>query len=1202
MLRKICWCWYAALVASSLVVADEGSALSARWSLTDAWTVQTEKRTRICLNGLWDSCASDSDGIPVSEWVPTKVPSLTQRAETWYRREFVIEPAEFAGRAALLSFDLVQTRAVVYLDGRRVGEVGFPYGEVDLTPYIRAGERQMLSVKVTAYPLNATTLDYNAPDRAEQRKATVRNKGLTGDVWLEMRPRGSSFEAAFATADIHRREVTVTVEGRAKPSDETYRLTARMSTLDGMAVRTFEGECRPDTAGNLSLTAAWPDVCTWDVDTPQNRYLCAVEIRAASGELLDALTPFEFGFRQVEVQGRDILLNGTPIHIRALFNDWSVNNGADGMAAASDAACRETCSRALDAGYNLFIAGNYAFRAGCVTHLGGLLRACDASGMLYSFSLPHFSDFDRRLDDPVVASRYEELTRKLVRLVRNHPSVILYAMSHNAAGYLGSQNPLRIDGVYDLPRGGTGDRTNPWDYRINRAQARIAYGIASRLDPTRPIYHHESGNLDAFHTMNCYLNWAPIQERSDWFLHWSEVGCKPLFIVEWGLPHVASWSSHRGPGFIYSTPAFHQLWSAEYAAAFRNDAAYEASPKTEAATRDEERFWRQGKPFMWTQTLAGHASWITNNYYPVQAAYAEENWRAFRGCGVTAILPWDQWGFWKRVKPRGKNAPNPAAHESLKQPGVVPDVLPGEGYDYWSSGGARTDFELTPVGATLERWNRTDCAWIGGEGSFTDRQHVYRVGETVRKTLVILNDRRHAQRVRWTCTFGDVSERGEVDVPVGGRVDVPVAFAVTSAGNQEIVARFDYPESRQVDTLRLSVLAHESGDDMPRVSLRDAKGLTAAQLVRLGVETAPTDGEGDVLVVGRQALTAKLFAEEILPQAKAGTRVVIFEQEKSVLEAIGFRVQTYGLRRVFPRFKTEELAWLGEDLTKDWAGSSTLVPPYSQNLSAVELGAPKDTWAGFTNTRVWRCGNRGAVATVIPEKPTTGDWRALVDGGFDLQYAPLLEWRVGAGRIVFCQLDVTARTVDDPVSDRLVRSVLRLAARPCEVPRKRTYVLRHGETIPADFVSQIEAGAAAVCCGFEADEVRATAGTALSAHPVTSAYYTRIENIPVELNGLSNADWAWRGAMGFTALDGDAAEGNRAIRVVRRGKGVIVYVQVPPGKIDDTAKPYLRSSRRRAAYLVERIKGNLGFPSDVTSIGYADTPQAGDDPYRYFHW
>ncbi len=40
---------------------------------------------------------------------------------------------------------------------------------------------------------------------------------------------------------------------------------------------------------------------------------------------------------------------------------------------------------------------------------------------------------------------------------------------------------------------------------------------------------------------------------------------------------------------------------------------------------------------------------------------------------------------------------------------------------------------------------------------------------------------------------------------------------------------------------------------------------------------------------------------------------------------------------------------------------------------------------------MWRCGNRGNVASVLIEKPAKGDWRALVDGEFDLPYAALLE-------------------------------------------------------------------------------------------------------------------------------------------------------------------------------------------------------------------
>jgi len=92
--------------------------------------------------------------------------------------------------------------------------------------------------------------------------------------------------------------------------------------------------------------------------------------------------------------------------------------------------------------------------------------------------------------------------------------------------------------------------------------------VAKELDPTRPVYHHQSGNLGDLYTVNIYLNWAPRQERSDWLEHWAGQGVKPMFFVEWGLPHVSSWSSYRGPEFIWRSSAFQQIWDSEYAAAY----------------------------------------------------------------------------------------------------------------------------------------------------------------------------------------------------------------------------------------------------------------------------------------------------------------------------------------------------------------------------------------------------------------------------------------------------------------------------------------------------------------------------------------------------------------------------------------------------------------------------------------------------------
>ena len=77
---------------------------------------------------------------------------------------------------------------------------------------------------------------------------------------------------------------------------------------------------------------------------------------------------------------------------------------------------------------------------------------------------------------------------------------------------------------------------------------------------------------------------------------------------------------------------------------------------------------------------------------------------------------------------------------------------------------------------------------------------------------------------------------------------------------------------------------------------------------------------------------------------------------------------------------------------------------------------------------VWRCGNRGNVASVLIEKPARGDFLPVLDGGYSLQYSPLMEYREGKGMVLFCQLDVTGRTEQDPAAETLAGNVLRYVA------------------------------------------------------------------------------------------------------------------------------------------------------------------------------
>ena len=101
-------------------------------------------------------------------------------------------------------------------------------------------------------------------------------------------------------------------------------------------------------------------------------------------------------------------------------------------------------------------------------------------------------------------------------------------------------------------------------------------------------------------------------------------------------------------------------------------------------------------------------------------------------------------------------------------------------------------------------------------------------------------------------------------------------------------------------------------------------------------------------------------------------------------------------------------------------------------------------WCDIEVSRAWRCGNRGNVASVLIEKPPRGDFLPILDGGFGLQYSPLMECREGQGMVLFCQVDVTGRLESDPAATCLADNLLRYAS--AWKPSPRRTAIYAGET------------------------------------------------------------------------------------------------------------------------------------------------------------
>jgi beta-galactosidase len=1260
------------------------------WDLGKAYHETTPTRERICINGLWrwQPAAGDlkNPQPPAGGWGYFKVPGcwpgssdylqkdsqtlfahsswksqrLTAVTAAWYEREISV-PRESTGRRIVLVAEYVNSYAAVFLDGKAAGEVRFPGGELELTSACRPGETQRLSLLVAALPQSAVMLSLADTATSRQVRGTVPRRGLCGDVYLASTPMGARIDDFAVTTSVRKTEISIDAGLRGLAPDSRYSLRATI-TDHGRHVAEFTGnlfQASDVEHGRASLTAHWKPDRLWDIDQPGNAFSVSLSLLDAAGRVLDVSVPVQTGFREFWIDGRDFYLNGTRIFLSSV----PLDNAQASAATAGYDATRETLERLKSFGINMVYTHNYGCQPG--SHLGftEILRAADDVGMLVSFSQPHFGHYDWKRPDADTNNGYERHAEFYVRMARNHPSIVFYSMSHNGTGYSEDMNPDLIDGVQD-PR-------EPWAQN-NAKLALRAEAIVRRFDPSRIVYHHSSGNLGSMHTANFYPNFVPIQELSDWFEHWATKGAKPVFLCEYGAPFTWDWAMYRGwykgQRTFGSARVPWEFCLAEWDAQFLGDRAYQLTAMEQANLRWESRQFRAGN--LWHRWDYPHqlGSPVFDDRHEVMAMYLTDNFRAFRTWDVSATSPWEFGHFWRlRAGVDKRRRAIPVDWEHLQRPGFSADFIDGP-FERMDMAYERSDWAPTKDGEALLRNNRPLLGYIGGKPArFTSREHNYSQGETVEKQIIVLNNSRRPVSCVCVTSLGGFVNRGQATVETGQQLRMP--FTPPNAlppGTHEMQTSISFStRETQHDSMTIHVLPRPPALDLhTSIALFDPKGETAGLLDRLGVNYEAIGAGADLsrfelLIVGKLALTVDQPAPDI-GRVRAGLKVVVFEQGSRALEQrLGFRVQEYGLRQVFPRVPEHPLlAGIGAEHLRDWRGATTTVAPRLRYEMRARYG-PTIQWCGIPVTRVWRSGNQGSVASVLIEKPARGDFLPVVDGGFSLQYSPLLEFREGRGLVIFCQFDVTGRSESDPAGELLTRHILRYASPWKPGPsRKVRYSgdqggLRHLEMAgfnPVGFAKGdkpatdevlvigpgggkwlaasapaiadwLKSGGHLLAIGLDQDEINAflpiNVRTQRAEH-----IWARFDPArwPSPLVGIGPADVHNRDPREIPLITaGATAIGDG---VLARVDGLnVVFCQLVPWEFSDPGKLNIKRTYRHISFLLSRLLANMGaaastpildrFHAPVTGARperrwldglYLDQPEEWDDPYRFFRW
>ena len=446
--------------------------VKAVWDLGKAYCETTPTRERICVNGLWrwQPAETKADRVPTDGWGYFKVPGcwpgitdymqkdcqtvyahpswrnqkLGDITAAWYEREITI-PSHWAGRRIAVCIEVLNSYAAVYVDGRRAGETRFPGGEVDLTSMCHPGGTHRLSVLVVAMPLKGVMLSYTDSASAREVKGSVARRGLCGDVYLVSTPPGPRIADVRVDTSVRKQEFTfdAALEGLAATAQYAFRARIMKDgrSIKELSSRAFQGSDLKE--GRIAFAEEWMPDKLWDIHTPQNTYDLEVSLLDARGTVLDTGWTVRFGFREFWIEGRDFFLNGSRIFLSAV----PLDNAEIGAALANYEAARESLERLRSFGINFVYTHNYGCEPGSHLSFEEVLRAADDVGMLVSFSQPHFSHYDWQSPNADANNGYARHAEFYVRAAQNHPSVVMYSMSHNATGYNEDMNPDMIDGI-----------------------------------------------------------------------------------------------------------------------------------------------------------------------------------------------------------------------------------------------------------------------------------------------------------------------------------------------------------------------------------------------------------------------------------------------------------------------------------------------------------------------------------------------------------------------------------------------------------------------------------------------------------------------------------------------------------------------------------------------------------------------------------
>jgi beta-galactosidase/beta-glucuronidase len=464
---------------------------------------------------------------------PPHVP--TENPVGLYRRAFTVPPL-WSAKQVFLEFGGVDSAFYVWLNGQQVGysQGSHMPSEFDITPFLQAGSNT-LAVQVFQWSDGSYLEDQDQ----------WRLSGIFRDVSLIARPKNVSLR------DV---QIRTSVEGSLDLRVEMRGDEAQCSVSAAL----FDGEtpiAEQPVTGTGTRTAQIKIVQPrlWSAEEP-NLYTLLLTLADAEGQIL-TVERFQIGFRQVEIAGGKLLVNGVPVKLKGV-------NRHDTHPDLGHVTPRDHMRR------DIVLMKQHNINTVRTSHYPNdpyWLDLCDEYGLyvideadLETHGIGMIEEARRPAHDPAWRDAFVDRAERMVRRDKNHPSIILWSLG-NESGYgpnhaamseairaLDPTRPIHYEAAWDAP-----DEATAVDL-ISRMYTDVPGTIAEgeKTDNPQPFflceYAHAMGNgpgslKEYWEAINkyprlaggCVWEWADhgirqtTEDGTEWFAYGGDFGDTP---------------------------------------------------------------------------------------------------------------------------------------------------------------------------------------------------------------------------------------------------------------------------------------------------------------------------------------------------------------------------------------------------------------------------------------------------------------------------------------------------------------------------------------------------------------------------------------------------------------------------------------------------------------------------------------------------